>query len=69
MSQIRTLGMLRSRFDSIPLAVHDCLVPAETSDGRRKKGLKSNLQKRFKEVLLHFVYKFLRDSCTLLLEF
>ncbi|KAM0886388.1 hypothetical protein ACQ4PT_029729 [Festuca glaucescens] len=47
---IRTLGMLRSRFDSIPLAVHDCLVPAETSDGRRKKGLKSNLQKRFKEM-------------------
>ncbi|KAM0872122.1 hypothetical protein ACQ4PT_038938 [Festuca glaucescens] len=49
-NEIRTLGMLRSRFDSIPLAVHDCLVPAETSDGRRKKGLKSNLQKRFKEM-------------------
>ncbi|KAK1653393.1 hypothetical protein QYE76_071198 [Lolium multiflorum] len=50
LGEIRTLGMLRSRFDSIPLAVHDCLVPAETSDGRRKKGLKSNLQKRFKEM-------------------
>uniref|UniRef100_A0ACD5WG59 Uncharacterized protein n=2 Tax=Avena sativa TaxID=4498 RepID=A0ACD5WG59_AVESA len=50
LGEIRTLGMLRSRFDSIPLAVHDCLVPSETSDARRKKGLKSNLQKRFKEM-------------------
>ncbi|XP_047089291.1 callose synthase 3-like [Lolium rigidum] len=50
LGEIRTLEMLRSRFDSIPLAVHDCLVPAETSGGRRKKGLKSNLQKRFKEM-------------------
>uniref|UniRef100_M8CWL7 1,3-beta-glucan synthase n=1 Tax=Aegilops tauschii TaxID=37682 RepID=M8CWL7_AEGTA len=47
---IRTLGMLRSRFDSIPLAVNDCLVPVETSDARRKKGLRSNFKNRFKEM-------------------
>ncbi|CAM0870224.1 unnamed protein product [Alopecurus aequalis] len=50
LGEIRTLGMLRSRFDSIPLALNDCLVPAETSDPRRKKSLKSNLHTRFKEM-------------------
>ncbi|KAM3316109.1 hypothetical protein ACQJBY_034311 [Aegilops geniculata] len=50
LGEIRTLGMLRSRFDSIPLAVNDCLVPVETSDARRKKGLRSNFKNRFKEM-------------------
>jgi len=48
--QIRTLGMLRSRFDSIPLAFNSCLIPVETSDTKRKKGLRSYLHNRFKEV-------------------
>lgn len=62
MRQIRTLGMLRSRFDSIPLAFNACLIPVETSDAKRKKGLKSYLHSRFKEVpfllLLHIFVTF-----------
>jgi hypothetical protein len=60
--------MLRSRFDSIPLAVNDCLVPVETSDSRRKKGLRSNLHNRFKEVLIYFFYILLWYSRTLLFD-
>lgn len=58
MRQIRTLGMLRSRFGSIPLAFNACLIPAEESDAKRKKGLKSYLHSRF-EVSLFFFYIFL----------
>ncbi|KAL6645417.1 hypothetical protein ACP70R_017025 [Stipagrostis hirtigluma subsp. patula] len=50
LGEIRTLGMLRSRFDLIPLAFNACLIPVETSDAKRKKGLKSYLQSRFKEM-------------------
>ncbi|KAK3150352.1 hypothetical protein QOZ80_3AG0232130 [Eleusine coracana subsp. coracana] len=50
LGEIRTLGMLRSRFDSIPLAFNACLIPVETSDTKRKKGLKSYLHSRFKEI-------------------
>jgi callose synthase len=50
LGEIRTLGMLRSRFDSIPLAFNSCLIPVETSDAKRKKGLKSYLHNRFKEM-------------------
>jgi callose synthase len=39
--------MLRSRFGSIPLAFNACLIPAEESDAKRKKGLKSYLHSRF----------------------
>ena len=60
--------MLRSRFDSIPLAVNDCLVPVETSDARRKKGLRSNFKNRFKEVLIYFNYILLWYSRTLLFD-
>eukprot|EP00267_Zea_mays_P042894 XP_020394929.1 uncharacterized protein LOC100502361 isoform X3 [Zea mays] len=50
LGEIRTLGMLRSRFDSIPLAFNSCLIPVETSDAKRKKGLRSYLHNRFKEM-------------------
>ncbi|CAL5059049.1 unnamed protein product [Urochloa decumbens] len=50
LGEIRTLGMLRSRFDSIPLAINSCLIPVETSDAKRRKGLKSYLHSRFKEM-------------------
>ncbi|OEL22051.1 Callose synthase 4 [Dichanthelium oligosanthes] len=50
LGEIRTLGMLRSRFDSIPLAINSCLIPVETSDAKRKRGLKSYLHNRFKEM-------------------
>jgi hypothetical protein len=64
MRQIRTLGMLRSRFDSIPLAFNSCLIPVETSDAKRKKGLRSYLHNRFKEVpFLLLIYNiFLQTS-------
>jgi hypothetical protein len=62
MRQIRTLGMLRSRFDSIPLAINSCLIPAETSDAKRKKGLKSYLHNRFKEVPCCTLNIFLQTS-------
>ncbi|CAN6237754.1 unnamed protein product [Urochloa humidicola] len=50
LGEIRTIGMLRSRFDSIPLAINSCLIPVETSDAKRRKGLKSYLHSRFKEM-------------------
>lgn len=62
MRQIRTLGMLRSRFDSIPLAFNSCLIPVETSDAKRKKGLKSYLHNRFKEVPFFTLNIFLQTS-------
>ncbi|XP_010229272.1 callose synthase 3 [Brachypodium distachyon] len=50
LGEIRTLGMLRSRFDSIPFALNDCLVPVEASGARRKRGLKSYLHNRSNEM-------------------
>lgn len=47
--QIRTLGMLRSRFQSLPGAFNACLIPVE-KDEKRKKGLKATLSKKFDEV-------------------
>lgn len=47
--QIRTLGMLRSRFQSLPGAFNACLIPEEKSEPR-KKGLKATLSRRFVEV-------------------
>nr|XP_043619337.1 callose synthase 3-like isoform X2 [Erigeron canadensis] len=46
LGEIRTLGMLRSRFQSLPGAFNDCLVPAETSE-RTKRGLKATVSHRF----------------------
>ncbi|OMO56217.1 Glycosyl transferase, family 48 [Corchorus olitorius] len=45
LGEIRTLGMLRSRFQSLPGAFNACLVP---SDKSRKRGF--SLSKRFAEV-------------------
>lgn len=47
--QIRTLGMLRSRFESLPGAFNACLIPEEKSEPR-KKGLKATLSRRFDQV-------------------
>ncbi|PKU85626.1 Callose synthase 5 [Dendrobium catenatum] len=44
LGEIRTLGMLRSRFHSLPGAFNSCLVP---SDKRQKRGF--SLSKRFAE--------------------
>ncbi|KAI3681239.1 hypothetical protein L6452_36028 [Arctium lappa] len=49
LGEIRTLGMLRSRFQSLPSAFNDCLIPAENSE-RTKKGLKATLSHRSTKV-------------------
>ena len=36
--QIRTLGMLRSRFESLPKAFNQCLIPSDTS---KKRGFRA----------------------------
>ncbi|RRT75488.1 hypothetical protein B296_00031171, partial [Ensete ventricosum] len=46
-SEIRTLGMLRSRFHSLPGAFNTCLVPSEKVRNRR-----FSLSKHFAEVCL-----------------
>ncbi|XP_076955761.1 callose synthase 2-like [Bidens hawaiensis] len=37
LGEIRTLGMLRSRFQSLPGAFNDCLIPAEDSESIKKE--------------------------------
>ncbi|KAK9061500.1 hypothetical protein SSX86_018682 [Deinandra increscens subsp. villosa] len=45
--QIRTLGMLRSRFDALPGAFNGCLIPPEKIDPVKKKGLKATLSRNY----------------------
>jgi hypothetical protein len=47
--QIRTLGMLRSRFESLPRAFNARLVPRENSKSR-KKGLRASISRKFAQV-------------------
>ncbi|CAH2038837.1 unnamed protein product [Thlaspi arvense] len=47
LGEIRTLGMLRSRFESIPGAFNDCLVPRDKSDDTKKKGFKATFSRKF----------------------
>lgn len=47
--QIRTLGMLRSRFESLPGAFNACLIPEEQGEPK-KKGLKATLSRNFSVV-------------------
>ncbi|MCH79276.1 callose synthase 3-like, partial [Trifolium medium] len=49
LGEIRTLGMLRSRFESLPGAFNACLIPEEKSEPR-KKGLKATLSRRFDQI-------------------
>ncbi|XP_054822446.1 callose synthase 3 isoform X2 [Prosopis cineraria] len=49
LGEIRTLGMLRSRFLSLPAAFNDCLIPKEKSEPR-KKGWMARLTRRFPEI-------------------
>lgn len=50
--QIRTLGMLRSRFQSLPGAFNGCLIPEERGEAAKKKGLKATLSSKFDAVPL-----------------
>lgn len=55
--QIRTLGMLRSRFESLPGVFNDRLVPKEKSEPK-KKGLRATLSRNFAEVYVQDLLKF-----------
>ncbi|KAG6787622.1 hypothetical protein POTOM_003665 [Populus tomentosa] len=46
---IRTLGMLRSRFQSLPGAFNACLIPGDKSEPK-KKGFKATLSRKFAEI-------------------
>ncbi|GKV12590.1 hypothetical protein SLEP1_g23715 [Rubroshorea leprosula] len=48
LGEIRTLGMLRSRFQSLPGAFNSCLIPAEKGDV--KKGILGFFSRSFPEV-------------------
>ncbi|XP_048231950.1 callose synthase 1 isoform X2 [Ricinus communis] len=50
LGEIRTLGMLRSRFQSLPGAFNACLIPVENSEKTKKKGLKATFSRKFNEV-------------------
>nr|KYP65055.1 Callose synthase 3 [Cajanus cajan] len=49
LGEIRTLGMLRSRFQSLPGAFNASLIPEETKEPK-KKGLKATLSRKFPEI-------------------
>lgn len=49
LGEIRTLEMLRSRFQSLPGAFNDRLIP-KTEDKPKKKGLKATLSRKFDEI-------------------
>nr|QKN22526.1 callose synthase 3 [Urtica dioica subsp. dioica] len=51
LGEIRTLGMLRSRFDSLPGVFNARLVPEE-KDEPKKKGLRATLSRNFVEIPL-----------------
>ncbi|WCJ32414.1 glucan synthase-like 12 [Euphorbia peplus] len=50
LGEIRTLGMLRSRFQSLPGAFNARLIPEERSEPK-KKGLKATLSRNFAEII------------------
>ncbi|KAK1390765.1 1,3-beta-glucan synthase [Heracleum sosnowskyi] len=47
LGEIRTLGMLRSRFQSLPGAFNACLIPEEKTELTKKKGLKATFSRNF----------------------
>ncbi|XP_027158791.1 callose synthase 2-like [Coffea eugenioides] len=49
LGEIRTLGMLRSRFQSLPGAFNACLIPVEKGK-KPKKGLKATFSRKFDEI-------------------
>lgn len=50
LGEIRTLGMLRSRFQSLPGAFNARLIPLEKAGGRKKKGLKATFSRKFDQI-------------------
>lgn len=49
LGEIRTLGMLRSRFQTFPGAFNACLIPVENNE-RTKRGMKATLSRTFTEI-------------------
>ncbi|XP_010940236.1 callose synthase 3 [Elaeis guineensis] len=49
LGEIRTLGMLRSRFQSLPGAFNARLVPVEKSETGKKKGFRATLSTKYAE--------------------
>ncbi|KAL5832191.1 hypothetical protein ACOSQ4_017545 [Xanthoceras sorbifolium] len=49
LGEIRTLGMLRSRFQSLPGAFNACLIPEEGSEPK-KKGLRATFSRNFAQI-------------------
>ncbi|KAM7497427.1 hypothetical protein LguiA_021841 [Lonicera macranthoides] len=50
LGEIRTLGMLRSRFESLPGAFNGCLIPLDASEPAKKKGFKATFSRKFTEI-------------------
>lgn len=50
LGEIRTLGMLRSRFQSMPGAFNARLIPLEKATGPKKKGIKATFSRKFNQV-------------------
>uniref|UniRef100_A0A7N0T997 1,3-beta-glucan synthase n=1 Tax=Kalanchoe fedtschenkoi TaxID=63787 RepID=A0A7N0T997_KALFE len=50
LGEIRTLGMLRSRFQSLPAAFNDRLTPKEQGEIAKRKGLKATFFRKFTEI-------------------
>ncbi|KAL3637979.1 Callose synthase 3 [Castilleja foliolosa] len=50
LGEIRTLGMLRSRFQSLPGAFNACLIPEEKTDATKNKGLKATFSRKFEVI-------------------
>ncbi|KAJ6813042.1 callose synthase 3-like [Iris pallida] len=50
LGEVRTLGMLRSRFQSLPGAINAHLIPREKSEEAQKKGIKASLSRRFGKI-------------------
>ncbi|KAJ0037576.1 hypothetical protein Pint_24113 [Pistacia integerrima] len=51
LGEIRTLGMLRSRFQSLPHAFNECLIPVEKNEKAKKKGFKATFSRKFPEII------------------
>lgn len=50
LGEIRTLVLLRSRFQSLPGAFNACLIPVERNEKTKKKGLKATFSRTFDEI-------------------
>ncbi|XP_024190298.1 callose synthase 2 [Rosa chinensis] len=50
LGEIRTLELLRSRFESLPRAFNASLIPEEKNENTKKKGLKATFSRKFDKI-------------------